>query len=47
MSILGLRGLSFGPERANLGSERTDLGPDRADLGPGRGLGGTDVQTDV
>ena len=44
---MGLRGLSFEPERTNYGPERADLGPERADLGPERGLGGTDVRTDI
>ena len=44
---MGLRGLSFGPERADFGFERADFGLERADLGPERGLGGgrTDVWT--
>ena len=48
---MGLRGLSFGPERADFGFERADFGLERADLGPERGLrgvgGGTDRWTDV
>ena len=43
---MGLRGLSFGPERADFGFQRADFGLERADLGPERGLGG-DVRTDV
>ena len=50
--ILGLRGLSFepertdfGPGRADFGLERADFEPERADFGPERGLGG--VGTDV
>ena len=33
---MGLRGLSFGPERTDYGPERADLGPRRADLRPYR-----------
>ena len=44
--IMGLRGLSFRPERADFGFQRADFGLERADLGPERGLGG-DVRTDV
>ena len=44
---MGLRGLSFGPERADFGFERADFGLERADLGPERGLRGGDVRTDV
>ena len=51
---MGLRGLSFGPERTDIGSERADFGLERADfgleradLGPERGLweGRMDVRT--
>ena len=38
--ILGLRGLSFEPERTDFGPERADFGLKRAELGPERGLGG-------
>ena len=38
--IMGLRGLSFRPERADFGFQRADFGLERADLGPERGLGG-------
>ena len=44
--IMGLRGLSFRPERADFGFQRADFGLERADLGPERGLGG-DVRTYV
>ena len=43
--IMGLRGLSFRPERADFGFQRADFGLERADLGPERGLGGGDVRT--
>ena len=44
---MGLRGLSFGPERADFGFQRADFGLERADLGPERASGGgTDVRTD-
>ena len=42
---MGLRGLSFGPERADFGFERANFGLERADLGPERGLRGGDVRT--
>ena len=41
---MGLRGLSFGPERADFGFERANFGLERADSGPERG---GDVRTDV
>ena len=37
---MGLRGLSFGPERADFGFERADFRLERADLGPERALWG-------
>ena len=31
---MGLRGLSYGPERLDFGPERADIGSDKADSGP-------------
>ena len=45
--ICGLRGLSFGPERAHSGSERADLGPERGIGGNGQPDGQTDIWMDV
>ena len=47
--ILGLRGLSFWPERTDYRPERADLGPERADLGPQGGWMDIwmDVRTDI
>ena len=45
---MGLRGLSFGPERADFGFERANFGLERADSGPERGgrmYERTDVRT--
>ena len=42
--ILGIRGLSFGPESTNFGLERVDLGPERGQGGMyGQTYGRTNV----